>query len=123
MVRCDTVRKRPAALKTRNYINRFRTRLRESTTVCAERSGDGNGRIASGASFGVPTSPASACAIMKSPPSCRLAIEMLNVRVSQAKRIVLWAVLGALAALLSYIAFRGYLSPDFLIIFSNAFRC
>ncbi|UCF74927.1 MAG: hypothetical protein JSU71_11780 [Betaproteobacteria bacterium] len=48
---------------------------------------------------------------------------MLNARVSQAKRIVLWLVLGALAALLTYIAFRGYLSPELLINFSNAFRC
>ncbi|KPK20349.1 MAG: hypothetical protein AMJ67_01570 [Betaproteobacteria bacterium SG8_41] len=51
------------------------------------------------------------------------AIDMLNARVSQAKRIVLWLVLGALAALLTYIAFRGYLSPELLINFSNAFRC
>ncbi len=48
---------------------------------------------------------------------------MLNARVSQAKRILLWLVLGALAALLTYIAFRGYLSPELLINFSNAFRC
>jgi hypothetical protein len=48
---------------------------------------------------------------------------MLNARVSQGKRIVLWLVLGALAALLSYVAFRGYLSPELLINFSNAFRC
>lgn len=42
---------------------------------------------------------------------------------SQPKRLALWILLGALAAVLSYIAFRGYLSPDFLISFSNAFRC
>jgi len=48
---------------------------------------------------------------------------MLNARVSQAKRILLWLVLGALAALLSYVAFRGYLSPELLINFSNAFGC
>ncbi len=48
---------------------------------------------------------------------------MLNARVSQAKRSLLWLVLGALAALLTYIAFRGYLSPELLINFSNAFRC
>lgn len=48
---------------------------------------------------------------------------MLSMRVSQAKRIVLWLMLGALAALLSYIAFRGYLSPELLINFSNAFHC
>jgi hypothetical protein len=48
---------------------------------------------------------------------------MLSARVSQAKRILLWLVLGVLAALLSYVAFRGYLSPELLINFSNAFRC
>jgi len=48
---------------------------------------------------------------------------MLSARVSQAKRILLWLVLGTLAALLSYFAFRGYFSPDFLIGFSNVFRC
>lgn len=42
---------------------------------------------------------------------------------SESRRIVLWVVLGALAALLTYIAFRGYLSPDFLLGFANAFRC
>ena len=47
---------------------------------------------------------------------------MLGARVSQAKRILLWLVLSALAALL-YLAFRGYFSPDFLIGFSNVFRC
>ncbi|MDH3315851.1 MAG: hypothetical protein OEN48_09445 [Betaproteobacteria bacterium] len=48
---------------------------------------------------------------------------MLSVRVSQAKRIVLWLMLGALAAFLSYVAFRGYLSPELLLNFSNAFHC
>lgn len=48
---------------------------------------------------------------------------MLNARVSQWKRMLLWLVLGALAALVTYIAFRGYLSPELLINFSDAFRC
>ena len=48
---------------------------------------------------------------------------MLSARMSEPKRLALWIILGALAALLSYIAFRGYLSPDFLINFSNTFRC
>lgn len=42
---------------------------------------------------------------------------------SESRSMVLWVVLGALAALLTYLAFRGYLSPDFLISFSNSFRC
>ena len=48
---------------------------------------------------------------------------MLNARMSESRRVALWIVLGALAALLSYVAFRGYLSPDFLIGFANSFRC
>lgn len=48
---------------------------------------------------------------------------MLSAPASQGRRIILWIVLGVLAALLSYIAFREYLSPAFLIGFSNAFRC
>ena len=48
---------------------------------------------------------------------------MHGARVSQSKRILLWLVLGVLAALISYVAFRGYLSPELLIGFSNAFRC
>lgn len=48
---------------------------------------------------------------------------MLSARMSESRRIVLWVVLGALAALLTYIAFRGYLSPDFLLGFANSFRC
>ena len=49
--------------------------------------------------------------------------DMLSARMSESRRIALWAILGSLAALLTYIAFRGYLSPDFLINFSNSFRC
>jgi hypothetical protein len=48
---------------------------------------------------------------------------MLGARMSQAKRILLWLMLGVLAAWLGYITFRGYLSPELLINFSNAFRC
>ena len=60
---------------------------------------------------------------MQAVRSRRTATDMLNARMSESRRIALWVVLGALAALLSYIAFRGYLSPDFLIGFSNSFRC
>ena len=48
---------------------------------------------------------------------------MLSARISQPRRLALWVLVGVLAALLSYIAFRSYLSPDFLINFSNAFHC
>ena len=48
---------------------------------------------------------------------------MLNVRITQAKRILLWLMLMALAALITYLGIRGYLSPDMLFNFSNAFTC
>ncbi len=49
--------------------------------------------------------------------------DMLSTRMSESRRLVLWIILGVLAALLTYVAFRAYLSPDFLLNFSNAFRC
>ena len=48
---------------------------------------------------------------------------MLSARISQSRRLALWVLLGVLAALLCYVAFRSYLSPDFLINFSNVFHC
>ena len=34
-----------------------------------------------------------------------------------------WALIGALLAWFMYVAFRGYLNPDFLIGFANVFSC
>ncbi len=51
------------------------------------------------------------------------AITMLNVRMTQGKRALLWLMLAAIAALITYLGFRGYLSPELLINFSNAFTC
>jgi hypothetical protein len=48
---------------------------------------------------------------------------MLDVRETPAKRILLWAMLAILAALVAAFAFRGYFSTDFLFNFSNAFWC
>ena len=48
---------------------------------------------------------------------------MLGVRMTQGKRLALWLLLAALTALLTYYAFRGYLSPAFLFDFSNSFSC
>lgn len=48
---------------------------------------------------------------------------MLDVRMTQAKRILLWLMLVALAALVTYAGFRGYLSAELLFNFSNAFSC
>ena len=48
---------------------------------------------------------------------------MLEVRMTQAKRILLWAMLAVLAALVAFVAFRGYFSTEFLFNFSNSFWC
>lgn len=42
---------------------------------------------------------------------------------TQARRILMWTLLVALAALISYASFRGYLRPDLLINFANSFYC
>ena len=42
---------------------------------------------------------------------------------TQSRRILLWLMLAVLAALIAYIAFRGYFSPALLFNFSNAFSC
>ncbi|HEY7658158.1 MAG TPA: hypothetical protein VH881_14920 [Burkholderiales bacterium] len=48
---------------------------------------------------------------------------MLEVHMTQGRRILLWLMLGVLAALVAYFAFRGYFSADLLLNFSNAFSC
>lgn len=48
---------------------------------------------------------------------------MLNVRMTQPKRILLWLMLTALAALVTYFGIRGYLTPELLFNFSNTFVC
>jgi cytochrome c oxidase subunit IV len=48
---------------------------------------------------------------------------MLNVRMNQGKRILLWVILTVLAALVAYFGIRGYLSPELLFNFSNSFYC
>ena len=48
---------------------------------------------------------------------------MLDARISQARRVLLWLALVALAALVTYVGFRAYFSPDLLFGFSNAFSC
>jgi hypothetical protein len=42
---------------------------------------------------------------------------------TQVQRILMWLLLTALAALVSYVGFRGYLSPELLINFANSFYC
>ena len=39
------------------------------------------------------------------------------------RRLLVWLLLLALLALVSYLGFRTYLSPEFLIDFANNFSC
>ena len=48
---------------------------------------------------------------------------MLNVRMTEWKRVLLWLVLIALAAAVTYFGIRGYLSPELLFGFSSNFNC
>lgn len=43
--------------------------------------------------------------------------------VTQSRKAMTWFVLAALAALVSYFSFRGYLAPEFLIGFANSLYC
>jgi hypothetical protein len=43
--------------------------------------------------------------------------------IGQTHRVLAWALLAALLAYLSYLSFRAYLSPEFLIGFANLFSC
>jgi hypothetical protein len=42
---------------------------------------------------------------------------------TQSRRILMWLMLLALAALVSYVGFRGYFSPELLINFANSIYC
>lgn len=42
---------------------------------------------------------------------------------TQARKILVWTLLAALATIVSYLGFRGYLTPELLINFSNSFYC
>lgn len=39
------------------------------------------------------------------------------------KKILVWVLLSALAASMTYLIFRGYLNPDLLLGFANSFAC
>ena len=41
----------------------------------------------------------------------------------QTRKILVWAMLAALAALVAYFSFRGYMSADMLFNFGNLFYC
>jgi cytochrome c oxidase subunit IV len=38
-------------------------------------------------------------------------------------RLLIWIVLSAVAALVAYFGFRGYLNPELLFHFANALYC
>jgi hypothetical protein len=42
---------------------------------------------------------------------------------TQSRRILVWAILAALAALVTYLGFRSYLSAEMLFNFGNSFYC
>ena len=42
---------------------------------------------------------------------------------TQSRRILVWAMLAALAALVTYFTSRGYLSAELLFNFGNSFYC
>jgi len=42
---------------------------------------------------------------------------------NQPRGVLLWLMLAVLAAVVAYLGFRGYFSPEFLFNFSNAFSC
>lgn len=42
---------------------------------------------------------------------------------TQVRKMLVWAILAALAALVSYMAFRAYLNPELLLNFSSRFYC
>ncbi len=43
--------------------------------------------------------------------------------IRQTHRPFIWAMLAALLAYVSYLSFKAYLSPDFLIGYANLFSC
>jgi cytochrome c oxidase subunit IV len=42
---------------------------------------------------------------------------------AQTRKLVVWALLGALTALVSYFGFRGYLSPELMLNFADTLYC
>ncbi len=46
-----------------------------------------------------------------------------NSTMAHTRKILVWALVGALAALVSYVGIRSYLSPELLLNFANTFYC
>lgn len=43
--------------------------------------------------------------------------------IRESHRPLIWVLLAALLAYVSYLSFKAYLSPDFLIGYANMFAC
>ena len=43
--------------------------------------------------------------------------------IRQTHRLFVWLLLASLIAYVSYLSFKAYLSPDFLIGYANMFSC
>ena len=43
--------------------------------------------------------------------------------IRQTHQPLIWLLLAALLAYVSYVSFRAYMSPDFLIGYANMFAC
>ena len=41
----------------------------------------------------------------------------------QSRKILVWAIIAALVALVTYFSFRGYVSAEMLFNFGNSFYC
>lgn len=50
-------------------------------------------------------------------------IETGSKDVPQIRRMFKWLLLAVLAMLVSYVSFRGYLSPELMFNFANSFHC
>jgi len=42
---------------------------------------------------------------------------------TQGRKILVWAMVAVLAALVTYVSFRGYVSAEMLFNFGNSFYC
>jgi len=60
--------------------------------------------------------------IMKHARSCA-ALPAAFLMTRQARQLLVWVLLGVLLAHITYVSFRAYLGPDFLIGFANIFSC
>ena len=45
------------------------------------------------------------------------------ILMSQTRRLLIWAVMAVIVALLCVLGFRGYLNAEMLLNFANSFYC